>query len=177
MNNRKLYLVAVVLGVCVAATVYAVLIRGGKTQQHPQRPQITTLPKMSSCVDTLPIQSAFLNKHDPNSDAMELVLQLMNNTDKQIVAVSVEWTSKESHTEQSLIINSFGADAPKILVEPHSLYAVTIPVENLLPDANVQVGSIIFADGTESGCANSLKSLHALKSKREKERPKKEPQL
>ena len=177
MNNRKLYLVAVVLGVCVAATVYAVLIRGGKTQQHPQRPQITTLPKMSSCVDTLPIQSAFFNKHDPNSDAMELVLQLMNNTDKQVVAVSVEWTSKESHTEQSLIINSFGADAPKILVEPHSLYAVTIPVENLLPDANVQVGSIIFADGTESGCANSLKSLHALKSKREKERPKNEPQL
>ena len=176
MNNRKPYLVAVVLGVCVAATVYAVLIRGGNAKQPSQKPQITTLPKMSSCVDTLPIQSAFFRKHDPNSDAMELVLQLMNNTDKSIIAVSIEWTSKETHIEQSLVINSFGADTPEILVEPHSLYAVTMPVENLSPESKVQVGSIMFADGTESGCANSLKSLHELKSKREKEQPKKEPQ-
>jgi hypothetical protein len=108
---------------------------------------------------------------------MELVLQLMNNSDASIVAVSVEWKSKKELTLQSLVINSFGADTPKMLVAPHSLYEVAIPVENIAPDASVQVGSVIFADGSEDGCPDSLKELRELKSRREvKGKDSKEPQ-
>lgn len=179
MNNRKLNLLAVIFGVCVAATIYAALVHGGKAKQEPQKPpQITTLPKIKSCLSALPVQSSFFRKRDPNSDSMELVLQLMNNSDTSIVAVSIEWTSKKEHIKGSLVINSFGADTPKILAMPHSLYEVAIPVGNFSPDASVQIGSVIFADGTEDGCTDSLKALHELKSREEKKSDKdsKEPQ-
>jgi hypothetical protein len=172
MNNRKLNLLAVILGVVVAATIYAAFVQGGKAKQQPQKPQITSLPKIKSCLRALTVQSAFFREPDPNSDSMELVLQLMNNSDASIVAVSIEWTSKKEHTEGSLVINSFGADTPKILVMPHSLYEVAIPVGNFSPDASVQVGSVVFADGTEDGCTNSLKALHELKSREEKKSDK-----
>jgi hypothetical protein len=177
MNHRKLNLLAIILGVCVAASIYAALAHGGKTRQRPQKTQIQTLPKMTSCVSALKVQSAFFRKPDPNSDSMELVLQLMNDSDTSIVAVSIEWTSKKDHTKQSLVTNSFGADTPKILAAPHSLYEAAIPVNNLPSDASVQVGSVIFADGTEDGCTSSLKDLRELKSKHErKEKDPKEPQ-
>jgi len=168
MNSRKLNLLAVIFGVCIAATIYGVVVYGGKTKQEPQKPQITTLPKIKSCVPELIVQSSFLRKRDPNSDSMQLVLQLMNNSDTPMVAVSIEWKSKEEHTEDSLVINSFGADEPKILAAPHSLYEVAIPLGNIPPDASVQVGSIVFADGREEGCTNSLKELRELKSRYEK---------
>lgn len=171
MNNRKLNVLAVIFGVCVAATIYVVLVQGGKAKQSLQKPHLTTLPKITSCVRELTIQSAFFRKPDPNSDSMELVLQLMNNSDASIVAVSIEWTSEKEHTEQSLVTSSFGADTPKILVMPHTLDEVAIPLGNFPPDAKVQVGSAIFADGTKAGCANSLKALQELKSKREKKPP------
>lgn len=179
MNNRKLNLVAVILGVCVAATIYGVVVYGGKTKQPPQKLQLTTLPKMKSCLRELAIQSSFFRKPDPNSDSMELVLQLMNNSDNPLVAVSIEWISKKQHTEHSLVISSFGeADTPKILAMPHSLYEVAIPVANFPTDASVQVGSAMFADGKEAGCTHSLKQLRALKSEDEKKSRKdsKEPQ-
>ena len=177
MNNRKLNILAVIFGVCVAATIYAALVHGGKTKQPPQKPHITTLPKITSCLRTLKVQSAFFRKRDPNSDAMELVLQLMNNSDTSIVAISIEWTSKKEHTTGRRVTESFEADTPKILVWPRSLYEVAIPVGNIPLDAGVQVGSVVFADGTEDGCTDSLKALRKLKSSYEKKSPKdsKEP--
>jgi hypothetical protein len=177
MNNRKLNLLAVILGVCIAATIYAALVHGGKTKQALQQPFITTLPKIKSCVPALIVQSSFFRKRDPNSDSMELVLQLMNKSETSIVAVSIEWTSKKDHIEQSLVINSFGADEPKMLVAPHSLYEVAIPLGNIPPDASVQVGSVIYAEGKQEGCTNSLKGLRELKSRHEKaSKNSKEPQ-
>jgi len=173
MNNRKLNLLAVIVGVCVAATICAALVHGAKTKRPQQRPQITTLPKITSCLSALPVQSAFFRRRDPNSDSMDVVLQLMNNSDASIVAVSIEWQAKKDDPKGSLVISSFGADTPKILVMPHSLYEVFIPVGNFRPNDSVQVGSAIFADGTEDGCADSLKDLHELKSEEEK-KPRKD---
>lgn len=174
MNNRKLNLLAVILGVGVATVTYAALVHGGKSKQPLQKPHITTLPKIASCLQGLTVQSAFLRNPQVNSDSTELVLQLMNNSDKSMVAVSIHWTSKKEQTEQSLVINSFGADTPKILAAPHSLYEVAVPLTNIPPDASVQVGSVVFADGTEEGCTGSLKALRELKSKHEGKEPQKD---
>jgi len=156
MKNRKLTLVAVVLGVCVATMIYAVLVQGGKRKQSLQKPDIATLPKVTSCSGALVVQSTFFRAPKVGSPATELVLQLMNNSDKSIVALSISWTSKKAQSAHKLMMNSRGPDTSRVLAAPHSLYEVALPLENIAPDANVQVRNVVFVDGTEEGCTDSV---------------------
>ncbi|HEX3143406.1 MAG TPA: hypothetical protein VHQ64_05505 [Pyrinomonadaceae bacterium] len=166
MNNRKIILSAVVSGVFVATTGYAVWVHGGKSPRLLQKPHTSTLPNITSCLGNVAVQSAFFRKPSPDNDSTELVLQLMNNSDTSIVAVSIEWISKKDHVEHRLVIDSFGADTPKTLAAAHSLYEVAIPINSIPPDADLQVGSVAYANGTDGGCVGSLKALRESKSKK-----------
>lgn len=163
--TRRENLVSILIGVCIAVAVYAVHPRSGKAKQpefSEQKPHITSLPVISSCIGEITVENAFLR--NPESVGGVLVLQVRNNTSVAVVAISIEARSKTDHSAYEIVTNSFEDDKPTTILEPHSSGEFTIEVSNIRPDGVVKVGSVVFADGREVGCKASLKSMRESKS-------------
>jgi hypothetical protein len=54
------------------------------------------------------------------------------------------------------------------VIEPHQSARLTIEASNVYKDKPLQIGSVMFADGSEEVCREALELLHKVRAEEEK---------
>ena len=156
MSRFKRYLLAAFLGVCLGGIVYAVVF-------HKKTPIVKTgggfPPEVMSCVKKVKVINRRID-----AALNVLVVEVENTSDLGIVAISLE--SKKGSDSYSVVPSTFEADEPIVIIKPHERYELTIEL-NLTANASFQVGSVVYADGTEDGCQASIGKMRKLKADHE----------
>ena len=167
--TRKRIIAPILLGVCLAIGMYTLNFARAK-RQSPIPPQ-TTLPvpftqQITSCAKGVRVVKAeVVNAGTPNAT---VEVQIENVSDLGIIAISVEATNGiETYTVAHH--PSFKEDKPTVVIKPHEIDNLNMSLH--LGDVPLQIGGVFYEDGTEEGCASSLKTLHEVK---EAEKSKKE---
>lgn len=172
MQTRQLSALAIALGVLVGLGLYSIGSVRATKQDPVKQDLITEVPDIKSCVTSIKVIKAKIMQPDRANAA--LVIELENNSDIGIVAISIE--SKTERETYSEIKNTFGTEVPLAVIEPHSIHIVRLPLSNIRPGALIEIGSVMYMDGTEEGCQSSLESMRESKLSHEnKAKSKKEP--
>lgn len=162
MKTRTQKLFIILIGISVGVVVFGITSiarRRSRQEDSPQKREIvTTLPEIVSCVKKITVVKAEL-AHSGTPDAA-VVLELENNAEVGITAIALA-TTQERETYEITHSASFNDDGvPKIVIAPHSTSTITMAV--LFPHASIQIGGVLYSDGTEEGCKSSLKTLHQM---------------
>ena len=149
------------IGVCIGLIGWASL--SGPTtrasQETSKRPVLSKLPEIKSCVEHVKLVHAELVSH---GDSQVGVLELENQTDVGIISISVE--TKVGKEKYSVVKTGFSPDKEPLIIIP-AREKGTIEIGNLDPNSAIEIGSVMFSDGTEEGCSKSLKTAHEIKDR------------
>jgi hypothetical protein len=177
MQFRRQNVLFILLGVSIGIAVFSITSVGRRRAQQDPSPQskqkIASVPEIVSCVRNIRVAKAEItNAESPDA---YLAIEVENTSDVGIIAISLESGREgEAYTE---LEESFGADEPIVIIEPHVTHNLGMPVANILPHMPLRIGSVMYANGTEEGCDLSLKLTHQLKRWHESQRPKKKGSL
>lgn len=169
MHTHRQYVLAVTLGVSIGLALYAIsYAQIQHANQDPPRKKevITSVPEVVSCVKNIKV----LNKgfKDAGSPGATIAVEVENTSEVDIIAISMESIKgKESY---GVLTSSFEADEPLAVIKPHSTATLTMEVANVFTHVPLQIGSVMYADGTQEGCASSLKNMRDSKAMHEANR-------
>ncbi|HJR07720.1 MAG TPA: hypothetical protein VJ842_10700 [Pyrinomonadaceae bacterium] len=166
MHTHKQYVLAVTLGVSIGLALYAISYAQIQhaNQDSPQKKEVvTSVPEVVSCVKNIKV----LNKgfKDAGSPSATITVEVENTSEVDIIAISMESIKgKESY---GVLTSSFESDEQLAVIKPHSTATLTMEVSNAFPHVPLQIGSVMYADGTQEGCASSLKNMRDSKAMHE----------
>lgn len=159
MRTHKKTLMFLAIGVCIGLVAwFALLGRATRaSQSKSQRPVLSKLPEIKSCVEHVKLVKAQLVNQ---GDAQVAVLELENQAYVGVISISVETTVDKS--TYSVVECAFSPDKPPlIIIPPHEKR--TIQIGNLAATSPIRIGSAMFSDGTEEGCESSVKTMREIK--------------
>lgn len=171
MQFRRQNVLFILLGVLIGLTVFVASSgRNRRAQQgtFEKKEIITAVPEIVNCVSHIRVLTAEITTDRPDG---YVTIMVENTSDVGIIAISIE--SKKGKEGYSVIENTFGTDEPLVIIEPHSIHKLRMEVSNIRPGLPIQIGAVVFADGTEEGCTSSLESMHETKSRHEIEKAEK----
>lgn len=171
MQIRKQYVLAVLLGMSIGVALYAIsLARAKSVKQDPpsKKELITSVPEVFSCVKSIRV----INKAIRNAGTSDAIVEVEveNTGELGIIAISLE--SHKGRETYSEIRNTFEADETLAIIEPHKTATLTMPVANVYIHVPLQIGSVVYVDGTDEGCRSSLKRMRDTKVSHEAEKAK-----
>jgi hypothetical protein len=159
MRTYKKTVVFLAIGVCIGLVVwFALLGRATRaSQEKSKRPALSKLPEIKSCLEHVKLVKAELVNQ---GDSQVAVLELENQAYVGVISISVETiVEKDKH---SVVHSGFSPDKPPlIIIPPHE--KGTIQIGNLAANSPIRIGSLMFSDGTEEGCASSVKTMREMK--------------
>jgi hypothetical protein len=147
------------IGVCIGLVAwFALLGRATRaSQERSERPVLSRLPEIKSCVQRVKLVNAELVNQ---GDSQVAVLELENQANVGVISISVETIVDQS--KYSVVKSGFLADKePLIIIPPRE--KASIQIGNLAANSAIEIGSVMFSDGTEEGCTKSLKTMHEIK--------------
>jgi hypothetical protein len=150
---------SVAIGICVGfALWFSYLAQPSKASQEKlKRPILAELPPIKNCTEHIKLIKAELVYQ---GDLQAAALEVQNEAYIGVISISVEQlVNRERH---SIVSSGFTPDQPPQIVIPPG-ERKTITLGYLSPKAPIRIGGVMFADGTEEGCASSLKSMRELK--------------
>ena len=154
MTNMKRHLAAVVLGCLLGGIVYAIVVFPLKKSQEGA---VVSSPEVLSCVKNVKVISRRID-----TPSALLIVEVENTSDVGIVAISLEAKNgKDTHIVRP---STFEADEPLILIKPHERHQLNMALSNIKPSAQLQIGSVVYADGTAEGCEASVRATQKSKS-------------
>lgn len=175
MNRRTQKAVFIFLGVSIGIALYGITSGWTKhVSQNPstQKEKATLIPEVVSCVKNIRVVKAEIQ--NPQTEDATIVVQVENTSELGIIAISLE--SGKGGKGYAVLESTFEADEPIVIIEPHATRILTMEVNNIHPRAPLQIGSVMYVDGTEEGCDSSIKRMHETKTMHESQRAKrKEP--
>jgi len=149
----------IAIGVCIGVVVWSAL-SGRATrasQEKSQRPALSKLPEIKSCVEHVKLVNATLVNH---GDSQVAVLELENQAYVGVISISVETMVDKG--KYSVVKTGFSPDKePLIIIPPRE--KGSLEIGNLAANSAIQIASVMFSDGTEEGCTASLKTVHEIK--------------
>lgn len=166
MINTKRYLAAVVLGCLLGGMVYAIVFPKKSSQGESSA---DSPPEVLSCVKNIKVIS---RRIDASSD--KLIVEVENTSDVGIVSISLE--AKKGKNSYIVRSHTFEADEPLAIIKPHERHQLGMELSNImllekeralidsLPRAHLQIGSVVYADGTEDGCEKSVEATRKAKA-------------
>ncbi|MCU1267645.1 MAG: hypothetical protein JWM21_3963 [Acidobacteria bacterium] len=162
LKTRSQKLLIILCGVVVGVVVFAItsIARRRSEQNTPaqKRETVTSVPQIVTCVKRLTIVKAELLQSGTPDAA--LVVELKNEAEVGITAIVLS-TTRDRETYEITRSASFSEDGnPKTVIEPHSSGKMTMALP--FPQASIQIGGVLYSDGTEEGCKSSLKTLHGM---------------
>ena len=169
MYKYKRYILAILVGMCLGVGLYAISItKAWPVNQNSPRQQvpITSPPEVVSCVKTLKVMKRTIK--DGGTPHASITVEVENTSDVGIIAVSLE--SKKGKNTYTVLANTFGADVPMVVIKPHETYTLRMELSNIFPNEPLQIGSVMYVDGTEEGCEVSLKAMRNSKTFHERQR-------
>lgn len=129
----------------------------GPNQQGPKRPILSKLPPIKNCVEHAKLVKAELVMQGDNQAA---ALEIENIAYIGIVSISVEQIANK--TKNGVTKSGFTPDKPpSVVIAPGESKTITLTLEWNTP---LRIGAAIFSDGTEEGCAASLKTIHEVRA-------------
>lgn len=165
MYKYKHYILALVVGVCIGAGLYVVSVaKAWPLNQASRQKVIASAPEVVSCVETIKVIERTIKDAGTSHAAVEVEVE--NTSDLAIIAVSLE--SKKGKDTFTVLASTFEADEPTPLIRPHETFALTMGLSNVLPNVPLQIGSVMYLDGTEEGCESSLKTMRNSKTLHER---------
>lgn len=175
MSTRKQNFSLILLGVFLALAAF--VISSGRAKHAAQEPQkeraiTTAVPRIVSHVTGIRVNGVSI-KNAGASNAT-VVVEVENTSEVGVTAISMESTNGEEGSGVSLG-GSFQADGePLVVIKPHEARTLEIALVNVFPDVALEIGSVMYADGTENGREQSLKILRDLKNDAKKKAKMKE---
>lgn len=161
MNHNKRYLLAVSLGIFLGGIVYVVSFA---QKQPPLQPKQVSLPEVLSCVRKVRVVNRTIE--NAGTPTAVLAVEVENTSDIGIVALSLD--SVKGKDSYRVIRSTFEADEPTNIVKPHETCILRMELSNIAPNANLEIGSATYADGSEDGCDASLKAMRKAKERHER---------
>jgi hypothetical protein len=163
MSNLKRYLIPVVLGVFIGGALYAVSFANRSLLNQSST---TPAPEVVSCVKHIKVMNRRVD-----AALAKVFVEVENTSDLGVVAISLEGKKgKDSYTVRP---NTFEADEPKVIIEPHARHTLSMELANISSNTPLQIGSVVYADGSEDGCEASVKATRESKAYHERVRAEK----
>lgn len=154
MANLKRYLLPIVLGMLIGGVWYAISFanRPLLNQSTP-----TPAPEVVSCVKHIKVISRRVD-----ATLAKVMVEVENTSDLGVVAISLE--GKKGNDTYTVRPNTFEADEPTVIIEPHARHTLGIELANISSNTPLQIGSVVYADGSEDGCEKSVKATRKSKA-------------
>ena len=169
MYKYKRYLVAILVGVCIGTGLYVITIAKAwpQKQNSPrQKVVVKSAPEIVSCVKSIRVLKRTIK--DVGTPHASAAVEVENMSDLGIIAISLE--SKKGKDTYTVRTNTFGADEPTVVIKPHETYTLKMELSNIFPNEPLQIGSVMYVDGTEEGCEVSLKAMRESKTQHEQQK-------
>ena len=163
----KKYIASALLGICLGVGLYTLNLARGKKSPTPPIEQIANYPlPVTSCVRQIKVTKAEITDAGKPTEAINV--QVENLSDLGIIAISLEATNgSESYT--TTLRSSFKKDIPSVVIKPHDIG--TLNMTSPFGNVPLQIGGVLYDDGSEDGCISSLKTLHEVKDSEKKKEP------
>lgn len=165
MKTSRHYVLAVLVGVVLGTAVFTLVYARTKRVKQappPQKELVTSAPEVVSCVKNIKVISTTIKNPGP---VATVAVEVENTSDLAVIAIEVETTKgKETY---GVVESTFEADEPTAVIEPRATHILTVAAANLYPRVPLQIGSVMYADGTEDGCAASIKRMRDSKATHE----------
>jgi hypothetical protein len=140
--------------------------------KSPKRTLLSVPPEIKSCVQHVRLVKAQLRT---NADETQtVVLEVENQAYVDVIAISLE-TSKKGQGKYEVVSSGFSPNKDPLVIIP-SRGVKTLEFGNFYADEPLKLGSVIYADGTEEGCAPSLKSVHEVKERKLRQKKESNPE-
>lgn len=164
MYKYKHYILALIVGVCIGAGLYVIGVAKAWPLNHGSRQKvIASAPEVVSCVETIKVTKRTIKNAGTSHATVEVEVE--NTSDLGITAVSLE--SKKGKDTFTVLASSFEADEPTALIKPRETFTLTMGLSNVFPNVPLQIGSVMYLDGTEEGCESSRKLMRDSKTHHE----------
>lgn len=152
---------AVALCVVIVAALY-IWNRGAAGHQDMKLPKVISVAKNIEVVNV-----KVAGQHS-------LVVTLRNNSEKPVVAVTLE--TGEPGNEDGVTAAGYkeGDEPDSIIIRPQDTYDMDIPLSYLRPDRPVKVKGVIYADNTGEGDKDSLEMMREQKVHLKSKGPKRD---
>lgn len=171
MQTRTLNVLFILLGVTLALAVWGVgWSRAKRAGQDavPKKEITISVPEIVSCVNNIRVVKAEIK--NPGTPDATAVVEVENTADIGIIAIAME-AAKGRETYGVTHGISFAINKePMVVIAPHHTDTLTMAIR--FPNTPIQIGGIMYADGTEEGCDSALQTLHELKDSELKRREK-----
>jgi hypothetical protein len=170
----------IAIGIAVLAVVSAVAFTKSNRINPPilskdkqeKRQTVDTLPLIISQVTGIEVVKATLK--NPGTANPIAVLEIKNNSNKPVIAVSVEIGEPEE--ADGITANGFneGDESPDVVIEPHGFITLELPLNNAKPGDPIRVSGVVYADDSEDGEKTALETIHAQREHTKSEKRKSE---
>lgn len=160
-------MLAILVGVCLGVGLYAISIAKAWPMNQDSTGQTVTHkspPEVVSCAKNIRVIKRTIN--DVGTPHARVTVEVENTSDLEIIAVSLE--SKKGKETFTVLASTFEADEPMPLIKPHETFTLTMGLSNVSPNVPLQIGSVMYLDGTEDGCEPSLKAMRNSKTYHER---------
>jgi hypothetical protein len=177
MNIHKTKYFAVIAIVILVVVSAVALTKSGITNSRKptqeEKRGVDKPPMITSCVKNIKILKKEMTY--PDSPTPLIAVKVENTGDVGIIAISLD--SVKDKIEYSVMKNTFEAETPLVIIEPHGTRTLTIEATNISPGAYLQIGAVTYVDGTEEGCDASLELMRESKKRHEKKKAEKKESL
>ncbi len=174
MKNRTFVLGAVFVSLVAAAIVTFILLdRPTKGQQNLPK-KYSEIPQIISNVITLEIIELNLKKEGTTDAFVEI--KIKNNSDKPIIAINLESGDEQNASGKTLSGFHDGDVPPSVAFQPHEIFQVEFPLSNVMPGLPIRIGGVMYADGSEDGDEEILKTMRRQKESHKNKKTEESPQ-
>lgn len=88
-----------------------------------------------------------------------LIVTLRNNSEKPVVALTLEAGDDKDSSGVGAAGYKEGDEPDSVIIKPHEMYDMDMPLSYLHPNGLVRVSGVIYADDTEEGVKGTLEVM------------------
>lgn len=162
MTSRKRLIVPIVLGVFLAIGFQAfnsVRAKYASQEDQSSAAQRRALPDVLTCAKGTKILAVSINGEGRPEAVIEVKIE--NVSEVGIVAVAMEAIT-DGAMVYTVAKRSVLPGKQLVVLESHKSTNLQIPLSSIGATTYLSIGGVIYADGTEEGCGEAIRTLHEL---------------
>jgi hypothetical protein len=159
MTTRTQNLLFILAGVLIALALWGVGWGRARRARQDAAQNKTVVPEIVSCVKNIRVVKAHVE--NPGTSNAFVVVEVENTANIGIVAIAIE-----ARNGQEAYTVTHSHEESKVVIAPH--HTDTLNMAIMFPGAPIQLGGVMYEDGSEEGCDSALKTLHQMRDDQHK---------